>query len=296
MRVGLSLPRIRSFVAVAEERQFRRASERVGLSQPAMSAQLRELEEFLGAALLSRTTRSVHLTAEGEKFLVRARNILADLESAVLEVRDHASLRRGRLSVAAIPSVASRILPGVVANFTARYPGIDVQMIELGAQDVERCVASGNADLGIAAAPDRNSELSFSFLMRDRFVGLVAKTNPLARKRRVRLEALFEYPLITTVTGTSIRSALERACREQGRSLRVTHSVTQHQTVVAMVGAGLGVALLPALSLADNLDVVRLTVVDPQITRDLGMLQRKGEPPSTAAQEFIAAMGPALNA
>jgi LysR family carnitine catabolism transcriptional activator len=296
MRVGLSLPRIRSFVAVAEERQFRRASERIGLSQPAMSAQLRELEEFLGAALLSRTTRSVHLTAEGEKFLVRARNILADLESAVLEVRDHASLRRGRLSVAAIPSVASRILPGVVADFTARYPGIDVQMIELGAQDVERCVASGNADLGIAAVPDRNSELSFSFLMRDRFVGLVAKTNPLARKRRVRLEALFEYPLITTVTGTSIRSALERTCREQGRSLRVTHSVTQHQTVVAMVAAGLGVALLPALSLADNLDVVRLTVVDPQITRDLGMLQRKGEPSSTAAQEFIAAMGPALNA
>jgi LysR family carnitine catabolism transcriptional activator len=296
MRVGLSLPRIRSFVAVAEERQFRRASERIGLSQPAMSAQLRELEEFLGAALLSRTTRSVHLTAEGEKFLVRARNILADLESAVLEVRDHASLRRGRLSVAAIPSVASRILPGVVADFIARYPGIDVQMIELGAQDVERCVASGNADLGIAAVPDRNSELSFSFLMRDRFVGLVAKTNPLARKRRVRLEALFEYPLITTVAGTSIRSALERACREQGRSLRVTHSVTQHQTVVAMVAAGLGVALLPALSLAENLEVVRLMVVDPQITRDLGVIQRKGEPSSAAAQEFIAAMGPALNA
>lgn len=296
MRVGLSLPRIRSFVAVAEERQFRRASERVGLSQPAMSAQLRELEEFLGAALLSRTTRSVHLTAEGEKFLVRARNILADLESAVLEVRDHASLRRGRLSVAAIPSVASRILPGVVASFIARFPGIDVQMIELSAHDVERCVTSGNADLGICATPDRNSELSFSYLMQDRFVGLVAKSNPLARKRRVRLDALFEYPLITTVAGTSIRFALERACREQGRSLRVTHSVTQHQTVIAMVGAGLGVALLPALSLADNLDVVRLTVVDPQITRDLGVIQRKGEPSSAAAQEFITAMDGALGA
>ena len=168
MGVGLSLPRIRNFVAVAEERQFRRAAERVGLSQPALSAQLRELEEFLGTALLSRTTRSVHLTAEGEKFLLRARNILADLESAVLEVRDHASLRRGRLAVASIPSVASRILPGIVASFTERYPGIDVQVIELGARDVERCVAGGNADLGIAAAPDRNSELTFSFMLRDR--------------------------------------------------------------------------------------------------------------------------------
>jgi LysR family carnitine catabolism transcriptional activator len=290
MSVGLSLPRIRNFVAVAEERQFRRAAERVGLSQPALSAQLRELEEFLGTALLSRTTRSVHLTAEGEKFLVRARNILADLDSAVLEVRDHASLRRGRLSVASIPSVASRILPATAAAFMKRYPGIDVQIIELGAADVERCIANGNADLGISAASDRNSELVFSFLMCDPFVGLVSNENPLARRRRVPLEALFEYPLITTVAGTSIRATLERACRAHGQSLRVTHSVTQHQTVVAMVGAGLGVALLPQLSLTESPGVTRLTVVEPEITRDLGVVRRKGEAASAAAHEFIGAL------
>ncbi|HZD89255.1 MAG TPA: LysR substrate-binding domain-containing protein, partial [Pseudolabrys sp.] len=202
MSVGLSLPRIRNFVAVAEERQFRRAAERVGLSQPALSAQLRELEEFLGASLLSRTTRSVHLTAEGEKFLVRARNILADLEAAVLEVRDHASLRRGRLAVAAIPSVASQLLPEVVADFMGQFPGIDVQMIELGSQDVEQCVSSGRADLGLAPAPERNSELAFSFLLRDHFVGVVPVSSRLARQRRVKLEVLFEYPLIATGPGT----------------------------------------------------------------------------------------------
>ena len=296
MSVGLSLPRIRNFVAVAEERQFRRAAERVGLSQPALSAQLRELEEFLGTALLSRTTRSVHLTAEGEKFLMRARNILADLDSAVLEVRDHASLRRGRLSVASIPSVASRILPITAAAFMKRYPGIDVQIIELGAADVERCVTSGNADLGISAAYDRNSELVFSFLMTDPFVGLVSDENPLARRRRVPLKALFKYPLITTVPGTSIRATLERACREHGQSLRVTHSVTQHQTVVAMVGAGLGVALLPQLSLTESPGVTRLTVVEPEITRDLGVVRRKGEASSAAAHEFIGALRDAFAA
>jgi LysR family carnitine catabolism transcriptional activator len=290
MRIGLSLPRIRSFVAVAEERQFRRAAERVGLSQPALSAQLRELEEYLGAALLSRTTRNVRLTAEGEKFLQRARNILADLESAVLEVRDQASLRRGRLAVASIPSVASRILPGIAATFQQRFPGIDVQVIELGARDVQRCVAGGDADFGIAAKPDRNSELAFTFMLRDRFVGLVPKTSALAQRRRVHLQALFKYPLITTVPGTSIRSTLERACQEHGQSLRVTHSVTQHQTVVAMVGAGLGVSLLPNLSLTENTEVTQVMVVDPQITRDLGVVQRKGEAASSAAREFIGAL------
>lgn len=290
MRVGLSLPRIRSFVAVAEERQFRRAAERVGLSQPALSAQLRELEEFLGAALFTRTTRSVNLTAEGAKFLLRARNILADLESAVLEVRDHASLRRGRVAVASIPSVASRMLPSVVAEFSRRFPGIDVQVIELGADAVHQCVASANADLGIAAEADRNSELSFDFLLRDRFVGIVGKDSPLARQKRVPLQALFAHSLITTVPGTSIRATLERICREHGKSLRVTHSVTQHQTVVAMVGAGLGVAILPALSLSPNDDVVRVSIVNPAITRDLGVIQRRGEASSMAAREFVTAL------
>jgi LysR family carnitine catabolism transcriptional activator len=290
MRVGLSLARIRSFVAVAEERQFRRASERVGISQPALSAHLREIEGYLGTPLLSRTTRSVRLTAEGEKFLNRARNILADLDSAVLEVRDHASLQRGRVTVAAIPSAASRILPAAVAAFTARFPGIEVQMIELPANTVERCVVSGEADLGIAPGLNRSSELSFSFFLRDRFYGLVPKSNPLARQKRVHLQALFEYPLITTVPGTSIRTTLERICREQERQLRVTHAVTQHHTVLAMVAAGLGVALLPSLSLTQTDQVAVLSVVNPQITRDLGIIRRKGEALSSAAREFQSAL------
>ena len=290
MSGALSLPRIRNFVAVAEERQFRRAAERVGLSQPALSAQLRELEEYLGAALLSRTTRSVNLTAEGEKFLVRARNILADLDSAVLEVRDHASLRRGRLSVAAIPSVASRLLPELVAAFMQRFPGIDVQMIELSSEGVERSVVNGNADVGIGPEPERNSELSFSRLLRDPFVGLVPKTSKLAQQKRVRLETLFDYPLIATIAGTSIRATLERAYREHGRSLRVAHAVVQHQTIVEMVGAGLGVALLPALSLGETPNVARLPVTHPQIARDIGVVQRKGEAASAAAREFADAM------
>lgn len=105
----------------------------------------------------------------------------------------------------------------------------------------------------------------------------------------MRLEALFEYPLITTVPGTSIRATLDRACRDYGQSLRVTHSVTQHQTVVAMVGAGFGVALLPELSLTESNKVTRLIVVEPEITRDLGIVQRKDKA-SAAAHEFIGAL------
>jgi LysR family transcriptional regulator, carnitine catabolism transcriptional activator len=290
MNLGLSLARIRSFVAVVDEKQFRRAAERIGISQPALSAHLHELERYLGATLLSRTTRSVRLTAEGEKFLGRARNILSDLDAAVLEIRDHVSLTRGRVTVAAIPSAASQILPKAVARFTARYPGIEVQMIELGAGAVQRSVASGEVDFAISTAPDRSSELSFTSLMRDRFVGVVPCDHRLARRSRVRLREFIDHPLITTVQGTSIRTALERAWLECGHTLHVTHSVTQHHTVVAMVAAGLGVALLPSLIVSQREGVAVLTVVEPQITRDVGVIRRKGETLSSAAREFVASL------
>src|SRR5690242_19963988 len=100
-----NLTRLRSFIAVAQERQFRRAAERIGLSQPALSAHIRELEQDLGVALFSRTTRSVRLTAEGESFLHRAQRALDDLSAAVLELRERAELKRGRVAIAATPTV-----------------------------------------------------------------------------------------------------------------------------------------------------------------------------------------------
>ncbi len=240
MSVGLSLPRIRNFVAVAEERQFRRAAERVGLSQPALSAQLRELEEFLGAALLSRTTRSVHLTAEGEKFLVRARNILADLESAVLEVRDHASLAArapvgggdpvGRLADAA----GSRGRRFHAALSRHRRADHRARRARCGALRRQRQRRSRHC------ARRRTATANWPF----RSCCATALSGWCRRTARWRggggsgWKPCSNIRSITTVPGTSIRSTLERACREHGQSLRVTHSVTQHQTIVAMVGAG----------------------------------------------------------
>jgi LysR family carnitine catabolism transcriptional activator len=296
MSTGLSLARIRSFVAVVEEKQFRRAAERVGISQPALSAHLRELEQFLGAALLSRTTRSVRLTTEGEKFLHRARNVLSDLDAAVLEVRDHVSLTRGRVTIAAIPSAAAHILPNIVADFAARFPGIEVQMIELGASAVERSVTSGEVDFALATAPDRTSEFLFTSFMRDRFVGVVPHHHPLAGRNRARLRDFLNYRLITTVPGTSIRAVIERVLLEHGHTLHATHSVTQHHTIVAMVAAGLGVTLLPSLLVSPQERIAIIPTIEPQITRDVGVIQRKGETLSAAAREFIASLRMSRNA
>src|SRR5579875_2194376 len=149
---NVGLTKIRSFVAVAQTRQFRKAAEALGLSQPALSAHIRALEHELGAALFMRTTRSVTLTAEGERFLRCARSILKELDRAICELRDQAQLKTGRVVVAATPSVAANVLPKALAAFKARHPDVQLHVREEPAAGVERRVEAGDADFGAIVA------------------------------------------------------------------------------------------------------------------------------------------------
>ena len=287
--MNLSLTKIQSFVAVAEAGQFRKAAEKIGVSQAALSTNVRDLEHYLGVALFARTTRNVRLTVEGERFLRNVRVIVDDLAVAVADVRDQAELKRGRLIVAATPSVASNILPGAMSAFKERFPGVQVQVAEDSSSGVEQRVESGAADFGVGPTPARRGDLAFSFLCRDRFVGVVPRSHPLAKRKKIRLAQLAAYPLLTTAPDSSIYSSLRTVLEQRGMTLRTEHMLSQHQTIVAMVAAGLGVALLPALALG-NLDgrgIALLDVTDVQIARDIGVLQRKGGSVSSAAHEFL---------
>jgi LysR family transcriptional regulator, carnitine catabolism transcriptional activator len=289
----LSLPKLKSFVAVAQTLQFRQAAEAVGVSQATLSAHVRDLEGNLGVLLLSRTTRKVRLTAEGERFYDRARKVLEDLGGAVSDVREQAELRRGRLIIATISSVASNVLPPVLASFHSRYPGITVQVIEDGTTAVEQRVADGNADFGVGLEPREHTDLSFRLMFRDRLVAVVGNGHPLSRRVRVRLNQLLAYPLLRSMPEISVRRSLEAIARERGLELRTEHLLSHDrgtpQTVVAMVAAGLGVALLPSLALAmlDRQKIAVLDIIDPELSRDVGILERKGGSTSTAAREFL---------
>jgi LysR family carnitine catabolism transcriptional activator len=287
--MALSLVKIHSFVAVAEAGQFRKAAEKIGVSQAALSTNVRDLERHLGVALFSRTTRSVRLTVEGERFLRNVRLVVDDLAAAVADVRDQAELKRGRLIVAATPSVASNILPGAISAFKERFPGVQVQVAEDSSSGVEQRVETGAADFGVGPMPARRADLAFNFLCRDRFVGVVASSNPLARRKMARLSQLLAYPVLTTGPDSSIYNSLRTVLDQRGMEFRTDHLLSQHQTIVAMVAAGLGVAILPMLALG-NLDlrnIATLDILDVEIGRDIGVLQHKGGSVSSAAQEFL---------
>lgn len=290
--MNFSLTRIRSFAAVAEEGQFRKASERLRVSQPALSTHISELEHQLGVRLLNRTTRSVRLTAEGERFLRRVQAVLHDLDGAVSEMRDQALLRRGRLTIAATPSVMANILPGALSKFTSRFPGVHLEAVEDTSVGVERRVEEGQVDFGIGPLPSRRSDLDFLFLLRDRFVSILPAGHTLSKRKAIDLRHLADETLITTLPGTNIYNILVRALEKSGLEIHPRYTMTQHQTVVAMIAAGLGVALLPALTLA-TLDCSRVTIAelkDVNIVRDIGILQRKGGASSSACREFVSVL------
>lgn len=287
--MSFSLAKIQGFLAVAEAGQFRKAAERIGLSQAALSTQIRDLERQLGVALFTRTTRSVTLTAEGKRFFHRAEQIVADLDAAVAEIRDQATLRHGRLVIAATPTIASNLLPPALVAFRSLYPGIAVRIVEDWASGVERRVESGEADFGVGPHSERRTELTFSLIVRDQFVGVVPIGHKLAGRDRVRLDAFLAYPLLTTMPESSIRSSVEEILEPRGIKLRTDHTLMHHETVVAMVAAGFGVALLPSLALGsvDRKRVSLVNIVSPEIARDVGIMQRRGGNASAAVGEFL---------
>jgi LysR family transcriptional regulator, carnitine catabolism transcriptional activator len=284
-----ALNKIRTFAAVAAEGSFRKAAEQLHLSQPALSTHIRDLEAALGVPLFHRTTRSVRLTADGERFLLRAKRALDEIESGVLEMRDQATLQRGRVVVACLPTVACHMLPKVVASFSRQYPGIQIQIFDGIAETLVRHVTDREADIGIGPVLDRTDDLEFSTVTHDHFVAVFPQNHPLAANSRVRLKELVKFPLLTLVTGTNVRAILEHAFRQQGIAFRPVMEVSYHYTLGGMVAAGLGITVLPSMAVAmlGNPLLKTALIINPGISREIGIIQRRDQAPTPAAKAFL---------
>lgn len=284
-----SIIKIRSFIAVAENASFRKASELLHLSQPAISAHVGDLETMLGVRLLSRTTRSVRVTREGEYFLNRAKRALSELESASLDLREEAALRRGRVTVACVPTIASSILPTVLAVFSQRFGSIKVRVLdEMSAAGAER-VLSLQADFGIGPRPPKNLDLGFDTLVRDHFIAVFPHSHALAAHPTVGMKQLAKYPLVVMAPRTNVREVLDEAFARAGETLEPACELSHHYTLGAMVEAGLGVTALPSMSLSllGHPRLKSARIVDSEIHREIGILRRRDSTLSPAAAEFL---------
>ncbi|MCC5883271.1 MAG: LysR family transcriptional regulator [Halomonas sp.] len=280
-----SIKQLQAFVAVAQSSSLAEASERIHLSQPAISIALRKLEEAVGGALFSRTTRQLALTPEGKAFLPVAVRLLNDWSEAFEDLGERFSKQRGKVTVAALPTLAAGLLPGMIATFRARYPRINLSLHDVLAEQVSQMVREGRADLGLSVAPHDTEELSFEPILVDRYVAVCPHGHPLLEQQRVAWAQLSGHPFIGISRLSSSRQDIDRIMADVGAPLDILCDASQIATVGRMVAAGLGISVLPELSFkqiaTDGIDYRPLTA--PEVERPLGIVMRHRHPLSAAA-------------
>jgi len=209
--MNLSTRQLRAFLHLAEQRSFTRAAALTHLSQPAFSTLIRALEAGLGQRLFDRSTRHVALTVEGRAFEGAARRILAEADGALASARDYAARRRGRVSIALLPSLAAGWLPAVLAEFRATHPGIELEVADVLSEACIERVRAGEAELAIAAIRADTPELRAELFCSDRFHLVCPQHHALAEAAAVRARDLLPYPFIHLSRTSSVRQYLDAA-------------------------------------------------------------------------------------
>jgi DNA-binding transcriptional LysR family regulator len=242
----MELRHLRYFVAVAEELHFRRAAERLHMSQPPLSQQIRRLEEDVGATLLVRNQRRVELTAAGQAYLARARDILAAVEDAAREARRVQRGEVGRLDVGFVGSAMYSVVPELLRAFRERFPDVGLHLRELGTTEQLRRLEDGRLDVGFLRAPGPRPGLSIETVLLEPVVAALPEDHPLAAAPEVRVEDLAAAPLVlmTRAGAPGLRDALTRLTDGLAEDA-IVQEVTEMQTLVGLVAAGAGVSLVP---------------------------------------------------
>lgn len=280
----VSTRQLRAFVALAELRNFTRAAERSHLSQSAFSGLIRGLEEAIGVRLFDRDTRKVELTAEGRLFLEGAQRVLHDVALALGDLGAHAALRRGRVALALLPALAAGWLPAVLADFRARHPAIELDIADALSEHCIERVRTGRADFALAAVRASDAALVAEPFCSDRFHLVCRRDHALAARAKVKLADLAGEPFVHLARTSSVRQHIEQAMFP--RQLARVMELEQLSTVAGMVRAGLGVTVVPTLTLFHfaHADLVTRPVDAPGLRRDIFVVRPRGRSLSAAAQ------------
>ena len=290
--MNADVKQLRMFVTIARLGNFTRAAERLALSQPSLSLHIRRLEQALKVRLFDRSTRAVHLTSAGQDFLPVAERLVEDFESAVTSVADLAARRRGRVSVAVLPSIAAELLPRAIATLHRVHPDIGVSLRDDVAGLIAARVRSGEVDFGISACEGVEADLDVAPLTSDELVAVFPHRHPLARLARPTWRAFAAYPFIAMSRDSSVRQMTEQAFAHNGLVIEPVSEAKYMSTALGLVASGIGVGALPssAHGMIEQAGLARARLNDPVMKRQIGILTKHGRTLGPAAQALVEAL------
>lgn len=274
---------LRALVAVAEQGSFAAAASVLCMSQPGVSRCIKSLELELGGALFARQGMRVALTQLGEAALVRARAMLVEADAMRHELAGLGGQARGRVRVGSMPSVSSTLLPAIIARVARRHPAVQLTVIDGHDDELVAWMRDGIVDVAVVAGEPQG--LALQTLIVDEFLAVLPASHPLAEQESVDRRALADEPFILTRAGCE--RLILRALAEAGVVPAVSHEVTEASAIVALVGEGAGVSIVPSLAIGAPRSSVALRPLRPAAPRRLSLATRAGRSPSPAVAALL---------
>jgi LysR family cyn operon transcriptional activator len=284
----MDIRQIRYLLTIADAGSFTQAAHTLHISQPALSQQIRQFEAELGSVLLDRAGRRVRLTAAGMIVVRHARRILAEVDAAQTALQELAGLQRGSLTVGVVQTVNAYLMPAIVAQFTTKYPGVHVEIVEGAADAIEQRVQEGTFQLGIGFVPSTTVELDVEPLFDEELMLVTSLDHPLAARAVVDTSELDHQPLVLLSPSFCTRRLWDACVREAGIAPLVQIEMNTIGSILATVRRTKSATILPALALhmdaADGLASIHLR--HPTPCRTVGLLWQHGGYRCVATQAF----------
>lgn len=279
---------LHAFVAIAERGSFQHAAAHLNLSQTALSHRIRKLEDDLGVKLLSRTTREVSLTQAGLTLLPKVKETIENLAVSLDELRREGRSRQETLAIGCLPTVASGRLPHALRLFQAQHPDVFVRIHDNSASEIAELVQSGAVEFGITLVAAHRWDFDIEMLIKDSFVLVCPEDHPLTAHASLSWAELAGEPLIRISARAGNRIIIDDALGSRRESQSWRFEVQHIQTAIALVRTGVALTVVPRLSV-DTVDERGLRLIplkNPSVTRQLGIVSKRGAPLSPLADEL----------
>lgn len=285
-RLTIKLRQIQYFLQVAETLHFSKAAERLFVTQPTLSHQIAELEEILGTQLFDRAGKTVRLTSAGSHFRVHAQRALKELNAGCIALTELDGLVRGTLSIGVSQSFVPKLLPPVLGQYTMRYPGISLRVEDMTATEIERQLADGTIDVGIAFAPALMEDTELEPLIEERLLLVVARTHKFAEARKLSLIELNGERLALLGKEYTTRMMLERYFEDASARPDVVCESNSINIMLAAIRAGDIATIVPESSISNDLDIRVIALCDPIPLRTSALLWPRHSFRTAAARKF----------
>lgn len=287
--MDVSLRQVRAFLTIARVKSFTGSAAMLNVTQPALTMQVRRLEEALGVTLFDRDTRSVELTRVGRDLMPAFERTLEDFEAALGSARDIATQARGIVRLASLPSVAASVLPDAILSFRQKRPNVVFDLKDVIAGQVLNLVQSEQVDFGVMGGAVKAPDAQTIFEAQDRLYVIYPKGHEIGRLKAVTPAALAEFPLILMQRDTSVRAIVETGFHAAGLMPKATCEAIYMMTAVGMVRAGLGLTILPgsAREIKAEPGLQSRPIDDPMFTRPVSVIKKQGRTLPPLSQAFL---------